>query len=274
PEEIERLLMCPICLEVYSKPVVILPCQHNLCRKCANDVFQNRGTPMGSGGRFSTICQHVLPFATFHRCPTCRYEVVLDRHGVYGLQRNLLVENIIDMYQTEGRKPVIKDEINETKQVVMCDEHEEEKVNIYCLTCQKPTCSLCKVFGGHQTCVVSPMDKVYKDQKAEISDSIALMAAGNDRLQAIISQTEEIGKVVECNGRKAKSDLCSAFDSLYSVLEQRKNDMMCRITSDVQERSQVVQEMLKAYGKQLEQASKLMEASLGLIEERSAPVFL
>lgn len=35
------------------------------------------------------------------RCPTCRQEVVLDRHGVYGLQRNLLVENIIDAYKQE-----------------------------------------------------------------------------------------------------------------------------------------------------------------------------
>nr|XP_026694573.1 zinc finger protein ZF(Bbox/RING)-6 isoform X2 [Ciona intestinalis] len=202
-------------------------------------------------------------------CPTCRYEVVLDRHGVYGLQRNLLVENIIDMYQTEGRKPTFK-----TSEVVMCDQHEEEKVNIYCVTCQKPTCSLCKVFGDHQTCNVSPMEKIYKEQKSEISDSIALLVAGNDRLQAIISQTEELGKMAECNGRKVKSDLCAAFDKLYAVLEQRKTDMMNRITSDVQERSQVIKEMLKSYGLQLESASKLMEASLALVEERSVPVFL
>lgn len=35
------------------------------------------------------------------RCPSCRHEVVLDRHGVYGLQRNLLVENIIDLYRQQ-----------------------------------------------------------------------------------------------------------------------------------------------------------------------------
>jgi len=39
-ESLERQLICPICLEIFTKPVVILPCQHNLCRKCANDVFQ------------------------------------------------------------------------------------------------------------------------------------------------------------------------------------------------------------------------------------------
>ncbi|KAL0201277.1 hypothetical protein M9458_004464, partial [Cirrhinus mrigala] len=39
-ESLERQLICPICLEIFTKPVVILPCQHNLCRKCANDIFQ------------------------------------------------------------------------------------------------------------------------------------------------------------------------------------------------------------------------------------------
>ncbi|XP_016121097.1 tripartite motif-containing protein 54-like, partial [Sinocyclocheilus grahami] len=93
-ENLEKQLICPICLEIFTKPVVILPCQHNLCRKCANDVYQasnplwqNRGT-LSTGGRF--------------RCPSCRHEVLLDRHGVYGLQRNLLVENIIDIYKSES----------------------------------------------------------------------------------------------------------------------------------------------------------------------------
>lgn len=39
-DSLEKQLICPICLEMFTKPVVILPCQHNLCRKCANDIFQ------------------------------------------------------------------------------------------------------------------------------------------------------------------------------------------------------------------------------------------
>lgn len=41
-DNLEKQLICPICLEMFTKPVVILPCQHNLCRKCANDIFQVR----------------------------------------------------------------------------------------------------------------------------------------------------------------------------------------------------------------------------------------
>uniref|UniRef100_A0A669E6R8 Tripartite motif containing 101 n=1 Tax=Oreochromis niloticus TaxID=8128 RepID=A0A669E6R8_ORENI len=154
---LEKQLICPICLEIFNKPVVILPCEHNLCRKCANELYQPslfhaRTTMLVNSGRF--------------RCPSCRQEVVLDRHGVYGLQRNLLVENIIDIY---------KEEINSTRPLpppsppppahTTCSDHEGEKVNIYCLTCQVPTCSLCKVFGAHQSCEVAPLSAIYQQQK-------------------------------------------------------------------------------------------------------------
>ncbi|XP_018431351.1 PREDICTED: tripartite motif-containing protein 54-like [Nanorana parkeri] len=154
-DNLEKQLICPICLEMFTKPVVILPCQHNLCRKCANDIFQasnplwqSRGSStVSSGGRF--------------RCPSCRHEVVLDRHGVYGLQRNLLVENIIDIYKQESSRPLN----TKTEQHLMCEEHEEEKINIYCLTCETPTCSMCKVFGAHKDCEVAPLSSIYKRQK-------------------------------------------------------------------------------------------------------------
>lgn len=47
----------------------------------------------------------------------------------------------------------------------MCEEHEEEKINIYCVTCSLPTCSLCKVFGAHKDCEVAPLTSVYQKQK-------------------------------------------------------------------------------------------------------------
>lgn len=53
-DNLEKQLICPICLEMFSKPVVILPCQHNLCRKCANDVFQV-GAGQGSGSDWETL---------------------------------------------------------------------------------------------------------------------------------------------------------------------------------------------------------------------------
>ncbi|KAM4823878.1 tripartite motif-containing protein 55 isoform X7 [Urocitellus parryii] len=261
-DNLEKQLICPICLEMFTKPVVILPCQHNLCRKCASDIFQasnpylptRGGTTVASGGRF--------------RCPSCRHEVVLDRHGVYGLQRNLLVENIIDIYKQESTRPEKKSD------QPMCEEHEEERINIYCLNCEVPTCSLCKVFGAHKDCQVAPLTHVFQRQKSELSDGIAVLVGSNDRIQGVISQLEDTCKTIEECCRKQKQDLCEKFDYLYGILEERKNEMTQAITRTQEEKLEHVRALIKKYSDHLENVSKLVESGIQFMDEPEMAVFL
>ncbi|KAL4635203.1 tripartite motif-containing protein 55-like isoform X2 [Arapaima gigas] len=265
-DTLEKQLICPICLEMFTKPVVILPCQHNLCRKCANDVFQasnpylpTRGGTVTSGGRF--------------RCPSCRHEVVLDRHGVYGLQRNLLVENIIDLYKqesTSNSKPSSEQQAEQP----MCAEHEEEKINIYCVTCSVPTCSMCKVFGIHKDCEVAPLNSVYQTQKSELSDHIALLVSNNDRIQGLISQMEETCRIIEENGRKQKSHVCETFDHLYSILEERKAVMSRKVAKEQEEKLNYIRTLKHKYSDHLEFAAKVVESGIQTMEEPEMALFL
>uniref|UniRef100_A0A8C5RFU9 RING-type E3 ubiquitin transferase n=1 Tax=Laticauda laticaudata TaxID=8630 RepID=A0A8C5RFU9_LATLA len=261
-DNLEKQLICPICLEMFTKPVVILPCQHNLCRKCASDIFQasnpylpiRGGTIVASGGRF--------------RCPSCRHEVVLDRHGVYGLQRNLLVENIIDIYKQESSRPERKTE------QPMCEEHEDEKINIYCLNCEVPTCSMCKVFGAHKDCQVAPLSNVYQRQKSELSDGIAVLVGSNDRVQGIVTQLEETCRTVEECCKRQKEQLCEKFDYLYAILEERKGEMTQIITRSQEEKLEHVRSLIKKYADHLETVSKLVESGIQFMEEPEMAVFL
>ncbi|XP_048841102.1 tripartite motif-containing protein 54 [Brienomyrus brachyistius] len=263
-ESLEKQLICPICLEMFTKPVVILPCQHNLCRKCANDIFQasnplwqSRGSAaVSAGGRF--------------RCPSCRHEVILDRHGIFGLQRNLLVENIIDIYKQESASPVRP----KSEQQVMCEEHEDEKINIYCLSCETPTCSMCKVFGPHRDCEVAPLQVVYDRQKMELSDRIAMLMAGNDRIQAVITQLEGTGRTIEENGRWQKELLCTRFDALYDVLEQRKKELVECVSREQDSKLGRVRTLIRRHGDHLESTVKLVEAAIHSMEEPQMAVFL
>ncbi|KAH0617667.1 hypothetical protein JD844_016130 [Phrynosoma platyrhinos] len=312
-DNLEKQLICPICLEMFSKPVVILPCQHNLCRKCASDIFQasnpylptRGGTTVVSGGRF--------------RCPSCRHEVVLDRHGVYGLQRNLLVENIIDIYKQESARQMdavqhFREEAAKQQQTLefalefrqcpwlqlfqlevnffffdfinctrrperkteqpMCEEHEDEKINIYCLNCEVPTCSMCKVFGAHKDCQVAPLTNVYQRQKSELSDGIAVLVGSNDRVQGIVTQLEETCRTVEECCKRQKDQLCEKFDSLYSVLEERKREMAQVITRTQEEKLEHVRSLMKKYADHLEMVSKLVETGIQFMEEPEMAVFL
>ncbi|XP_060920677.1 tripartite motif-containing protein 55b isoform X2 [Labrus mixtus] len=264
-DNLEKQLICPICLEMFTKPVVILPCQHNLCRKCANDVFQasnpylpTRGGSVTSGGRF--------------RCPSCRHEVVLDRHGVYGLQRNLLVENIIDMFKQESSSSKPAPERKE--ETPMCDVHEDEKINIYCVTHGVPTCSMCKVFGAHKDCEVAPITSIYQTKKTELSDGIAMMVGNNDRMQGIISQLEEACRAIEENGRRQKTLVCEKFDQLYSVLEEKKRQMSQKVTAEQEEKLNYIRGLTRKYGDHLEESCKVVEKGIQTMEEPEMALFL
>ncbi|XP_045401871.1 E3 ubiquitin-protein ligase TRIM63 isoform X2 [Lemur catta] len=262
-ENLEKQLICPICLEMFTKPVVILPCQHNLCRKCANDIFQaanpywtNRGGSMSmSGGRF--------------RCPSCRHEVIMDRHGVYGLQRNLLVENIIDIYKQEcSSRPLQKGSHP------MCKEHEDEKINIYCLTCEVPTCSMCKVFGAHKACEVAPLQNVFQGQKTELSNCISMLVAGNDRVQTIITQLEDSCRVTKENSHQVKETLSQKFDVLYAILDEKKSELLQRITQEQEEKLSFIEALIQQYQEQLDKSTKLVETAIQSLDEPGGATFL
>ncbi|XDV45771.1 hypothetical protein PO909_013804 [Leuciscus waleckii] len=255
---LEKQLICPICLDVFTKPVVILPCLHNLCRKCANELYQPSLFQVGIGGRF--------------RCPSCRREVVLDRHGVYGLQRNLLVENIIDVYkqESESSRPPPPKPLAEFN----CAEHEDEKLNIYCITCQVPTCSLCKVFGAHNNCQVVPLPDVYQQKKAELNDRVASLVATNDRVQSFVNELEALCRNIEENGKIQKQILCEKFDRMSAILEERRKIMTQQITSEQEEKSGWAQSLLQTYSEHVDTNSKLIQEAQNAIEDPEMASFV
>ncbi|XP_016159165.1 PREDICTED: E3 ubiquitin-protein ligase TRIM63 [Ficedula albicollis] len=232
-ESLEKQLICPICLEMFSKPVVILPCQHNLCRKCANDVFQAANpywqsrSSLISGGRFR------------HR-------------GCAALSSRPL---------KKGEHP-------------MCREHEDERINIYCVTCEVPTCSMCKVFGAHKDCEVAPLQTVFQGQKTELNNCISMLVAGNDRIQTIISQLEDSCQSTEENSEAAKRELCARFDALAALLEEKKAELLQRISQEQADKTSFIQSLICQYKEQLERSSRLVETAIQAAEETGGAAFL
>ncbi|XP_061781949.1 tripartite motif containing 101 isoform X3 [Nerophis lumbriciformis] len=264
---LEKQLTCPICLQLLQKPVVILPCQHNLCRKCANhlyqpSLFQARTTMAVNSGRF--------------RCPSCRHEVILDRHGVFGLQRNLLVENIVDIYKQE-----VGGDASRTVAVppslpaeVTCSEHHGEKVNIYCVTCQLPTCSLCKVFGQHQSCQVQPLDHVLQNKKEELREGVSALLEVNHKVQALIDQLDDTCRSLEESAKTHKQNVCDKFSRMFSILDERRKAMTERISSEEEEKTGHAQLLACCYGDSIEANRKLVETVRSSMEDPDMAAFV
>lgn len=77
-----------------------------------------------------------------------------------------------EMRGLDRKTPLFSLNVNSSKpaperkeEMPMCDVHEEEKINIYCVTHGVPTCSMCKVFGAHKDCEVAPISSIYQTKK-------------------------------------------------------------------------------------------------------------
>ncbi|NXD04874.1 TRI63 ligase, partial [Certhia familiaris] len=156
----------------------------------------------------------------------------------------------------------------------MCKEHEDERINIYCVTCEVPTCSMCKVFGAHKDCEVAPLQTIFQGQKTELNNCISMLVAGNDRIQTIISQLEDSCQSTEENSEAAKRELCARFDALAALLEEKKAELLQRIAQEQADKTAFIQSLICQYKEQLEKSSRLVETAIQAAEETGGAAFL
>jgi hypothetical protein len=90
--------------------------------------------------------------------------------------------------------------------VPLCEDHEDERINVFCLSCQKPTCSMCKVFGKHQNCDVIPIKKAYDDQKSELREHMSRLGSGIEQIQTVQADTDHLRQNVEAASKRAKQE--------------------------------------------------------------------
>ncbi|KAM6468137.1 tripartite motif-containing protein 54-like [Liasis olivaceus] len=145
-EALAQVLSCPVCLELFTPPVLVLSCAHNFCKKCLEKILilQN--------------CRHVNGQFS---CPMCRKTVHLRGRGIIGLPRNILVESILEKfkYELENLHAKEQDQLSQ-----ICEEH-GESMNLVCLTDDKPICAICKLFGDHEPHTVAKITEVYAERK-------------------------------------------------------------------------------------------------------------
>lgn len=88
----EEELTCPVCLELYADPL-ILPCSHSMCKKCLEEILNNRPVTNEMEG---------------FQCPSCRNAIDLTKDNIHKLPKNLALENIVIRYTEERSKNIRK----------------------------------------------------------------------------------------------------------------------------------------------------------------------
>ncbi|KAI8484734.1 hypothetical protein Bbelb_374970 [Branchiostoma belcheri] len=197
-------LKCPICLDLLTVPVLMLPCQHNFCQACLRDMFQG-------------------PYRSRRiRCPVCREEFWLSR-GVDGVARNRLAEKVLQTWQEEQAKPKPK--------TTVCADHPDERVNLFCQTDDRAICARC-VISQHRHHDVTELGRVVHWKKAHLEASLESLDQTNGELESFIELLNSVIMEVKDKAEEEKGKVTSAYDELISLLEERKLGLVSRVEEE------------------------------------------
>lgn len=76
------------------------------------------------------------------------------------------------------------------------------------------------------------------------------------------------------NGCRQKSQVCEAFDRLFALLEDRKCDMIVRITAEQEEKLDYIRGLRRKHSEHLENSAKLLETAIQTLDESEMALFL
>ncbi|XP_074924788.1 putative E3 ubiquitin-protein ligase MID2 isoform X2 [Chelonoidis abingdonii] len=283
-ETLESELTCPICLELFEDPL-LLPCAHSLCFSCAHRILVSS----------CSSSESIEPITAF-QCPTCRYVISLNHHGLEGLKRNVTLQNIIDRFQkaslsgpnspSESRRertyrktPAMsseriacqfceqdppRDAVKTciTCEVSYCDrclrathpnkkpftshrlvepvpdthfrgltclEHENEKVNMYCVVDDQLICALCKLVGRHRDHQVASLSDRFEKLKQTLETNLTNLVKRNSELENQMAKLIQICQQVEVNTAMHEAKLMEECDELMEIIQQRKQVIAVKI---------------------------------------------
>ncbi|XP_038161309.1 E3 ubiquitin-protein ligase TRIM36 isoform X7 [Cyprinodon tularosa] len=136
--------------------------------------------------------------------------------------------------------------------VLMCPEHEMEKVNMYCEVCRRPVCHLCKLGGSHANHKVTSMSSAYKILKEKLAKSIHYLISKEDQVRTQITELDRLINQTEENGQVAERQANEHFERLFETLQERKSEMLRSIEQSRNRRIDQLKGQVEEYRGMLE----------------------
>ncbi|XP_078699912.1 E3 ubiquitin-protein ligase Midline-1-like [Branchiostoma floridae x Branchiostoma belcheri] len=345
-EGLEDELTCPVCLELYTCPL-LLPCQHNLCRRCAEAFLEApAGEPEGAQAACSSEPAPPSPEDTpgSFACPTCREEVHLGDRGVDGLRRNLLLQNIIDSLVTKLRtvnicstksyhatrfkhaqsqlkrdavpclvcdaalpRDAVKscttcklsycreclqllhpsrgvlanhqlvspmESFDTMQKIVMCPEHKNKPVELYCMEDDTPVCSLCKLVGKHKEHDVSGLEEVFEGKKGDLQKVIQEMEGKMKKETTKIKELETKKAAIESHGDQLKSQIQTECNALINIIREREVAMVAEVDEVVRDDTSKIQIFIDNSEKKVKNATSCLAYAKEAVKETDPACFL
>ncbi|CAH2327537.1 tripartite motif-containing 46 [Pelobates cultripes] len=155
---------------------------------------------------------------------------------------------------------------------LMCPEHKEE-VLLYCKTCQRLVCQICRVRRTHSGHKITPIISAYQALRDKLGKSMIHILGSQHIVHGQISELEESIRQTEVSGAKAEEEVLQLIASLRSLLEERQTTLTRNIAEKQRERHCVLEAQVSERQALLE-GSGLICYAQEVMKETDQPCFI
>uniref|UniRef100_A0A9J8A3R0 Midline 2 n=2 Tax=Cyprinus carpio TaxID=7962 RepID=A0A9J8A3R0_CYPCA len=141
-----------------------------------------------------------------------------------------------------------------------CLEHENEKVNMYCVVDDQLICALCKLVGRHREHQVTSLSERFDKLKQTLENNLTNLVKRNSELENQMAKLIQICQQVEVNTAMHEAKLVEECDELVEIIRQRKQVIAVKIKE-----SKVMK--LRKLAQQIANCRQCLERSSALITQ-------
>uniref|UniRef100_A0A3Q1BC81 Tripartite motif containing 46a n=1 Tax=Amphiprion ocellaris TaxID=80972 RepID=A0A3Q1BC81_AMPOC len=158
--------------------------------------------------------------------------------------------------------------------VLTCTDHEQERLQWYCRSCQRLLCPLCKLRRGHHGHKVLPIAQAYQALKDKITKEVNFILANQETIQSQITQLEAAIKHMEIfNYLKSYSTAHQLIRELGAAVAERQGTLALALEGSRGRREEALSAQVFQRQGLLEHAG-LMAYTQELLKETDAPCFV
>ena len=227
-KQVKEVVTCPISLDDLKDPRS-LPCLHSFCFQCLQRHYED----MNPGDDVS--------------CPVCRSEFQIPQGGLNSLPRNFFLQNLIEAKDMQN-----------TETGTLCDEHPDQRLELYCIDCATNICMKCFAVS-HQQHKCAEVEKLFKGFAAQMNSDI-------EPFSSRISQFHESVKKIEM----VKEKFLQTVQKIEHRVQQRGNEIKRLVDYHVAELIQELNEVKERSVKEANLRLESIEVALAALESFQA----
>ncbi|XP_067321507.1 zinc finger protein RFP-like [Anolis sagrei] len=217
-------LACPICLEYFKEPVMIISCGHNFCQSCLDQCWEEKGAS----------------------CPQCREKV---QKGDIRPIRPLA--NLVEIAKELGSQKV-------KEKGRFCQRH-QEPLKLFCKDHEVPICVVCDRSKEHENHKVIPLDEASKEYKDQIWKFLETLKKEREKILAYKSDTAQESQDLLVKTQREKAKTVAAFRLMHRFLEEQERNLLAKMEEVEKEISAIMEIHLSKLSKELSSLSSLIQ---------------